>query len=506
MKKTLSTVLISIVVFSTLSIFMIQSSRSVAENPYRKKIIVDNSGNPETLTNYQVFINITYDSNMQADFDDLRFTWYNETSGEEVDVDYWLDKYMDSEYALVWVEVPEIRGAGQEVLYMYYGDPDAVSESNGEETFVFFDGFSTDTTANYELWSPTWPLPSGNPYNEFSWDPNGWLFVDASDSELPGHRNSNVHVTHKTAQIDTTEEKYWLETRGKAFGTGALDYFGVGKAYKHGSVPDDNYELFCLVRRSDPAPAMNKTCIQSLWGSSWEFFECEDVSVPTKDEWYRFGVGTSPSGTVIGRFYDDDYNEIETIVDHTIHQDNEWWVDLLVSRKCDTWATMHAYFDYVRVRKFTDPEPSACMHEGLELYIRRRGAHGTSGVWPEWHVGLSAWTQTLYCTIMNYGEIGAWVEVEFVVHNDLDGIERYRSNQAWVEAATWVDDDIVPAEVTVTASFTPGIVGKYWVSGILYFKTGCMINKVPYYLVEDDLGGEGLSRDTNVGFKVQEQL
>lgn len=352
MKKTLSILMICLVVLSTFSMLAMNTVESETNNRIRRKITVDNSGNAETLTDYQVLFNVTYDSDMQPDFDDLRFTWYDKTSAQEISINYWVDKYVDSEYALIWVEIPLIRGLGQETAYMYYGDPDATSESNGEETFVFFDGFSTDTTSDYELWSPLFPLPSsGNP-NEFSWDSNGWLFVNASIRERYG-RNSNVHVTHKTAQIDAREEKYWLETRGKAFGTGVLDYFGVGCAYKYPSVPDDDYELFCLVRSSSQ--------IQSKWGSGyggWEFRE--SGSVPTgKDEWYRFGVGTSPKGTVIAKFYDDDYNEIETLVNQTIHQDNEWWVDLLASRLyTDTWATLCVYFDYVRVRKFADPAPS----------------------------------------------------------------------------------------------------------------------------------------------------
>jgi len=323
------------------SIFATDIVGSETNNKYRRIMTVDNSGNSETLTDYQIFLNVTYDSDMQPDFDDLRFTWYNETSDQEVSIDYWLDKHVDSEYALVWVEVPSIQGLGQEVLYMYYGDPDAVSGSNGEETFVFFDGFSTDTTSNYEVWF--------NPKGEISWDPNGWLFVSATIRQ-PG-KASNVHVGHKTALIDAREEKFWLETRGKAFGTGVLDYFGVDYAYEKDS--SSERLLFCLVRDQDI------TCMQSIWQNAWEFREFEHGSIPSgKNEWYRFGVGTSPNGTVIGSFYDDDYNELCTLVNQTIHQDNEWWVDLTGSRGGTEDATLYVYFDYVRVRKFTDPEPS----------------------------------------------------------------------------------------------------------------------------------------------------
>jgi hypothetical protein len=55
-------------------------------------------------------------------------------------------------------------------------------------------------------------------------------------------------------------------------------------------------------------------------------------------------------------------------------------------------------------------------------------------------------------------------------------------------------------------SFTPEVVGKYWVYGVLYFKAACMTEKVPYYLVEDFLGCEVISRDIAVCLKVQDHL
>ena len=152
MKRILSIAIMTLLIsFSAFSMFTIYTARSDTSSKYRE-IKVSNTRNPDTLIEYQVLLNISHDSDMQPDFNDLRFTWYDETAGQEVNIDYWLDKYVDSEYALVWVEVPSIRVLGQEVLYMYYGDPDATSGSNGEETFVFFDDFSTDTTADYKVW------------------------------------------------------------------------------------------------------------------------------------------------------------------------------------------------------------------------------------------------------------------------------------------------------------------------------------------------------------------
>lgn len=451
MKKTLSILMICLVVLSMFSMFAANTVESETNNRFRRKITVDNSGNAETLTDYQVFLNVTYDSDMQPDFDDLRFAWYNETSGQEVAIDYWLDKHVDSEYALIWVEVPLIRALGQEVLYMYYGDPDAVSGSNGEETFVFFDGFSTDTTSNYELWSSIFPLPSsGNP-NEFSWDPNGWLFVNASIREQYG-RSSNVHVSHKTAQIDAREEKYWLETRAKAFGTGALDHLGVCQLYKYDAVPKWYYRLMC-----SGAPL---THISSVWEyveGVWEFHDFG--SIPTeKDEWYRLGVGTSPNGTVIGKFCDDDYGEIETLVNQTIHQDNEWWVGLQASRgDTDTWATLHAYFDYLRVRKFTDPEPSYSI--GPEEPLRATVDIDpdtlnlkSNGQWITAYITLPEGRNVediVLETVEIEGISAAWSEIQngvYMVKFDRAAVQAYLTNEPDYESAPKFYD--IPLTVT----------------------------------------------------------
>ena len=52
--------------------------------------------------------NVSYDSDMQSDFDDLRFTWYNSTSGSEQECEYWIEKNVSSSYAETRIEVPSV--------------------------------------------------------------------------------------------------------------------------------------------------------------------------------------------------------------------------------------------------------------------------------------------------------------------------------------------------------------------------------------------------------------
>jgi len=57
---------------------------------YRRNITINNTGNSNTLTDYQVAINLTYNTHMQPDFSDIRFTWYNATDGTEKVIPYWI--------------------------------------------------------------------------------------------------------------------------------------------------------------------------------------------------------------------------------------------------------------------------------------------------------------------------------------------------------------------------------------------------------------------------------
>ena len=135
---------------------------------------------------------------------------------------------------------------------------------------------------------------------------------------------------------------------------------------------------------------------------------------------------------------------------------------------------------------------------GPELYVRTRGAHGTSGCWPEWTVGLTGDLQTLYCRVMNYGLMGADVKVEFRVRCDGGEFTPYWSNEAPIDPAIDIGE---PSTATVSASFAVDAEGQYRVCVVLYFKAGSMTTFVPYCTVEEALGGEGVSRDIPVVFK-----
>ena len=77
------------------------------------------------LTGSIVQLNISYDSDMQSDFDDIRFI----DSSETTELNYFIDYKSDNNSAIVRVAI------NTNSIYMYYGNPEASSTSNVSKVY-----------------------------------------------------------------------------------------------------------------------------------------------------------------------------------------------------------------------------------------------------------------------------------------------------------------------------------------------------------------------------------
>jgi hypothetical protein len=84
----------------------------------------------EATSDYQLELNVVYESKMQPDFDDLRFI-----DEEGNSLSYWVEEYTTSGSAVVWVKILEVK-VGHNQIEMHYGDASAVSESNIESVLI----------------------------------------------------------------------------------------------------------------------------------------------------------------------------------------------------------------------------------------------------------------------------------------------------------------------------------------------------------------------------------
>jgi hypothetical protein len=94
--------------------------------------VKNNVGTP--LENYAVKVIVTYDSDMDPNYHDLRFKHANNPTQW---LDYWIEKY-DTTSATVWVNIPSIP-TGESKMYMFYGNPSAPSQSDFYAVFSDWD-------------------------------------------------------------------------------------------------------------------------------------------------------------------------------------------------------------------------------------------------------------------------------------------------------------------------------------------------------------------------------
>ncbi|MBX9794190.1 MAG: DUF2341 domain-containing protein [Burkholderiaceae bacterium] len=111
---------------------------------YRQRVRVVNT-DATSYASTAVKIAVTYDSSMQSDFDDLRFT----SSDGLTTIPHWIERYTASTDAVVWVRVPNLPASETATVFMYYGSSTAPNTSNGTVTFDAFDDFEDNNISEY---------------------------------------------------------------------------------------------------------------------------------------------------------------------------------------------------------------------------------------------------------------------------------------------------------------------------------------------------------------------
>jgi len=134
-----------------------------------KPIDIYNRGD-STFTYYVLDITVYYDSDMQPDFRDIRFT-----DEQGTDLYYWIGEKINGESANVLVRVPNVP-PGHTTIYMFYGDSTATDQSNFDMIFTWDDKTDPDIMISYK------------DYREGAWDPDvaygGGRFLVAWEERL----------------------------------------------------------------------------------------------------------------------------------------------------------------------------------------------------------------------------------------------------------------------------------------------------------------------------------
>ncbi len=148
----LKSLLVLFLLFGSILLVIVPTPVSAVETPktvnsyWRLVTITD------PINGYPVLINITKDvggtmncaNHCKDDFSDLRFFNHDNVTK----LDYWIENYTSGKYAWVWVELPANATTVPKMI-MYYGNASANPDSDGEQTFFWFDDYSVDSSASY---------------------------------------------------------------------------------------------------------------------------------------------------------------------------------------------------------------------------------------------------------------------------------------------------------------------------------------------------------------------
>jgi hypothetical protein len=338
--KVLKNLTIFLVFFSFIFLLQVHPSYAwLSGFNYRRAITINNTANSNALTDYQVAINLTYSSNMQPDFSDIRFT---DTSDSLLS--YWIENKVDSAWAYVWVKVPSIPANSTTTIYVYYGNTSVVSSaSNIKATFNNKGDDFDDNSLDTNIWSTSIPVGTISEVNQ----------------------KLNINVPTSTAD-------WW---------GGSLEYAPVASM----TLPSGDFEArvrvesYTVIDASHPGIALwlDRNNVY-FWGryrndaSGHNGLQVEKVvnDVPAGNVYYTpvttlpIYIGIRKTGTSYSFIYSTNGNTWNTLCTISL----EFTPDKfgLHGKKWSTSAAMSLNFDNAYIRKYTDPEPTYSIGEERE--------------------------------------------------------------------------------------------------------------------------------------------
>ena len=309
---------------------------------YRKSIAISNSSGA-TLTDFQVKILGNYDlsgdvssGKIKSDLGDLRFT-----NSEGSILDYWIEDATNNSVD-IWIKISSIPTSGTNI-YMYYGNPQALSQADGNKTFNFFDDFNDGNI------DPTkWVMSNYGSGGSFS-ESGGNLNLTGSNSQTGSATAKTIAEFTNDFVIEwrryDTDEHY----NDLSFGYGNVVAEGGGSSYWHTTVQYGYFDKvqdntgFIYNRLSNGSPTTLQSSIDGPNAGQWIKYKNIYSNAGLWNWSYDIGSGFTLLGT--GQ------------TDATYLSNSKY---ILLARggfSGNTWGGTSQY-DYIFVHKYASAEPS----------------------------------------------------------------------------------------------------------------------------------------------------
>lgn len=169
----------------------------------------------EMLDSYPVKVVLNYDTDMQLDFSDIRFT---DSDGLTV-LNHWLETKVDGTSATFWVNIP-VLVQGTNTVYVYYGNESVDSISSVNDTFLFGDDFSSGSTL-----SNSWTEVTG--VNSSIGTISNGVWTKTCDGECDWWKNNSLDAgAYSAFPTDSGNDRTWeaIVRMSSTSGTGERDF------------------------------------------------------------------------------------------------------------------------------------------------------------------------------------------------------------------------------------------------------------------------------------------
>jgi hypothetical protein len=177
--------------------------------------ITENDG--EDFDYYSLNINVTYDSDMQSDFDDLRFV--NASCGDGgSEIYHWTEEKIDSSWSSEWVRVDNIPSSDTRTISVYYDYDSASDNDDPDNTFIYYD--DCDDTSG---WTDDTGTISAS---------GGWCNLDGG--------GSNTEKSHLTGSNAGDARIVALIEYDASAGNGDVGIYGRGDTYWYQATLDND--------------------------------------------------------------------------------------------------------------------------------------------------------------------------------------------------------------------------------------------------------------------------
>jgi len=285
------------------------------------KVTIDNTKNSNDLTDYQVIIDISNDAQFFTDAENKREAIRLYDSDISTLLSYWIEEWDTTNHnAKIWVKVPSIPADDKKYIYISIDPSRTEDASDGEATFDFFDDFEGTSI-----------------------DTNKW-----------GGNIASFSIGNGIISCETTSQ--WIYTKTYQITDGIVEAkvkidTGARGSLHARSNQADHYSSSTVISYSINYRYPNGDVRARYWNGTTE--NVLDAQSYTHDtDWHIARIKMNGTQLI---FEYEKYDGTNVYTFNTTHTDiTSGYIGIAT----DAIDSGDVYYDWVRVRKYADPEPS----------------------------------------------------------------------------------------------------------------------------------------------------